>query len=84
MTTTPHRIRASLGGLDKAKIDEVTTRAQAIYNGLDSDKVTYAGANPTVPAFLVLIQNVTTAQLVVPTRAIGAAATRDVARGVCA
>jgi hypothetical protein len=43
------------------------------------DPVTYASPNPPLPAFLGLIQNATTAQALVKTRALGAVAARNAA-----
>jgi hypothetical protein len=75
------RVRAVLG-VDKHKIPALVARAQGIYNGMDADKVTYAGANPALPAFLTMIVNLTTAQQAVRTGLKGAAAARDVQRDI--
>jgi hypothetical protein len=73
------RVRAVLG-IDKYKIGGVLTRAWAMYNGMDADKVTYAAASPDLPGFLVLIQSLTSAHQLVTARTRGAAAARDVQR----
>ena len=77
--TTVRRVRATLG-VDKQKIVDVLNRAQAMYNGMNADKVTYASPNPTLPAFIVLIQNLTTAEQAAQLRPKGAAATRNAQR----
>jgi hypothetical protein len=79
--TKMRRVRAVLG-INKHNIPAVLTRAQAMHNGLDADKVTYAGANPALPTFLTYIVNLTTAQQAVVTRVKGAAAARDVQRDI--
>jgi hypothetical protein len=79
--TTTKRARAILG-VDKKKVGPVQTRAQAMYNGMEADKVTYAAANPPLPAFLTLIQNLASSQQVVPTRVTGAAALRNEQRAL--
>jgi hypothetical protein len=65
-------------GVVLTKVDEVVDRATAMDIGMGSDTTTYAAPNPPLPAFKTLIANVTTAQGVVKTRAVGAAATRNV------
>jgi hypothetical protein len=71
------RYRAVFGA-DMTKFVEVLDRATAMETGLGSDTVTYATPNPPLPAYKTLIVNATTAQAVVKTRAVGAAAARDV------
>ena len=75
------RIRAILG-IDTLMITQVLMRSQAMYNGLNGDKTTYA--NPTIPlnTFEQQIQDVSAADQAVKQRTIGARATRDVHRGV--
>jgi hypothetical protein len=72
------RIPRGVIGADKEKVGEVMPRAHAMYNGLNGDKATYSNPNPSLPNFLILIQSAAAAQELVPTRAIGAAASRDV------
>ena len=55
-------------------------RAQTMHDKMEGDPATYAAPNPPLATFLTLIENVRQAQLLVPTRAIGAAAARDAAR----
>jgi hypothetical protein len=78
MTTVP-RVRAILG-VDKDHIPEVLTRAQLNHDAMDADKVTYASPDPPLPVYQTLIGNVISAQQRVSTRAIGAAALRNVDR----
>ncbi len=51
-----------------------------MHDKMAADPVTYAAPNPPLATFLTLNQNVRQAQLVVPSRAIGAAAARDAQR----
>ena len=55
-------------------------RAQAMYDGMNADKVTYASPVPPLPSYLGLIQGTATAQQAVTQRTRGAAANRNVAR----
>src|SRR5580700_11789522 len=74
------RFRPTLGVL-KTDTEAVLSRAQAIHDGMAADAVTYASPSPALPAFQTLILNTSTAQQLVKTRVVGAAATRDVERG---
>ena len=76
-----NRVRAVFG-VNMKKVSAVVGRAEAMYSGMGSDPLTYATPNPLLPAFKSLITNVTTAQIAVATRVIGAAATRDVQLGL--
>jgi hypothetical protein len=76
---TTSRPRGKLG-VHKQQIPGALVRAQAMYDGMDQDKTTYASPNPPLPAFLSLIQSTTVAQHAVSQRTIGAAATRDAQR----
>jgi hypothetical protein len=78
MATTT-RPRGKLG-VHKQQLPGVLLRAQAMYDGMDADKVTYSSPNPALPILLTLIQGTTTAQQAVTRRTIGAAATRDAQR----
>jgi hypothetical protein len=69
-------------GVDMRKVSAVVGRAEAMDLGMGSDPVTYANSIPPLPAFKNLITNVTTAQKEVKTRAVGAAAARDVQLGL--
>ena len=73
------RIRATLG-VKKDKIPDVLARAQAMYDGMNADKVTYGSPNPGLTAFLLLQRNLATSQQAAKARTIGAAAARDVQR----
>jgi hypothetical protein len=73
---TTQRFRAVIDVV-KTDVPNVITRATLNYNGMNNDKVTYASPNPPLPAYLILIDNVVSAQQLVKTRVIGAAATRD-------
>jgi hypothetical protein len=75
----PHEIRGKLGS-DKENVPQVLTRAWLMHDMMDADLGTYGGATPSLPDFLVLIQNLVLAQQKVPTRTVGAAAARDVQR----
>src|ERR1700722_17012665 len=81
MTASARRFRPTLGVL-KTNVPKLLARAQSIYDGMNADKVTYASPNPALPAFLIQIQTVTTAEQLVKTRIVGAAATRDSERDV--
>src|SRR5580700_2715374 len=75
------RFRPTLGVL-KTRIPEVLDRAQAQHDGMAADVVTYGNPNPPLPAFLSMIQNVRSAETLVKTRVLGAAAKRDAFRDV--
>ena len=77
--TTTRRLRAVLD-IDKKHIPDVIARAQGMHDGMDADHGTYVAPNPPLPDFFSLIQNLVSAQLLVPKGTRGAAATRDVAR----
>lgn len=79
MNNSTFRPRGSFG-TDKYAINAVVTRAQAMHDGMNADKATYASPNPALAAFLALIQSTRTAQQAVIQRTIGAAAKRDVQR----
>ncbi len=70
------RYRAVFGDLTKVPL--VVDRATAMLNGMGADTTTYANPNPTLAVFKELITNVTTSQVAVKQRTVGAAATRDV------
>jgi hypothetical protein len=67
-------------GVNREDIPAVTLRAQSIYTGFSGDEATYASPPVALPALQILIQNVISAQLVVPSGLKGAAAKRDVQR----
>jgi hypothetical protein len=73
------RLRGAFG-VKKANIAQVLMRAQAMYDGMNADKVTYASPSPSLPTYLGLIQGTATAQQAVTQRTLGAAANRNVAR----
>jgi hypothetical protein len=73
------RVRA-IFGVGKYDIVGLLARAQAMHDGMAGDPTDYASANPPLPAFLTLIQNLSTANQAVGNRTIGAAANRDVQR----
>jgi hypothetical protein len=72
------RYRAVFGVADLTKVGPVVDRATAMDNGMGADTTTYATPNPPLPVFRSLITSVTTAQGLVKTRMVGAAAARDV------
>ena len=76
---TIRRLRATLG-VSRTKIPDVLARAQAMYDGMNADKVTYGSPNPPLTAFILLQQSLASAQQAAKLRTIGAAATRDVQR----
>ena len=69
-------------GVDMKKVPAVVGRAEAMDLGMGSDPVTYANPSPPLSVFKNLITSVTTAQKEVNTRAVGAAAARDVQLGL--
>jgi hypothetical protein len=72
-----NRLRAVFGtSLKKAPV--AVSVATGMYNGLNLDKPTYNNPNPSLPVFLTLITNVSTAQQAVRTRVVGAAEARNV------
>ncbi len=73
------RYRAVLG-VSRLQILPLLERTQTMHDKMAADPVTYAAPNPPLSTFLTLNQNVRQAQLVVPSRAIGAAAARDAQR----
>jgi hypothetical protein len=77
--SNPRRYRG-IFGCDRDEIPEVQIRAEAMYNGLGSDKATYAGPSPGLPAFLILIQNLASSQQTALARGRGSAAVRNAAR----
>jgi hypothetical protein len=79
--TIARRYRVTMD-VEKTDVPKVITRAQLNYNGMNNDKVTYASPNPALPAYLILINNVVSAEQQVKTRVIGAAATRNIQRDV--
>ena len=79
MRTVARMVRAMLG-IDKEDVPQVLVRARAMYAGMEADPGTYGGASPSLPDFLILIQNLESAQQRVPTRTVGAGAARDVQR----
>ncbi len=77
--TTPLKYRGAIGAT-KYQVPRLITRAQSMHDGMGDDTTTYTAPNPPLPAFQTLITNVVLAQNLVRTRAVGAAATRDVQR----
>src|SRR5262245_49483147 len=75
------RIRAILG-IDTLMIPQVLMRAQAMYDGLNGDKTTYASPIIPLATFEQQIGDLSTAHQAVQMRTIGARATRDVRRDV--
>jgi hypothetical protein len=73
MRTVARMVRAKLG-IDKEDVPQVLDRAWAMYAGMDADPVTYGGASPPLPDFLVLIESLERAQQRLPTRTAGAGA----------
>jgi len=69
-------------GVDMKNVPAVVGRAEAMDLGMGSDLVTYANPSPPLSVLKSLITNVTTAQKEVKTRAVGAAAARDVQLGL--
>ncbi|MFO0762919.1 MAG: fibronectin type III domain-containing protein [Byssovorax sp.] len=75
------RLRA-IYGVNIHKITEVQARAQAMYDGLAADPVTYPKPTLPLPAFKALIQDLALAQQAVKTRVLGAREKRDAKRGL--
>jgi len=73
------RVRA-IFGCSKIETPLVIARATAMFNGMNGDKVTYAGVPQPLTAFQPMITDVATAQQEVATRVIGAAAVRNAKR----
>jgi hypothetical protein len=73
------RIRA-VPGIDQNKTPDVLRVGNAMYNGGEADKATYASLLGSLPGLLTLIQSCSAAQAAVPSRTVGAVATRNVAR----
>jgi hypothetical protein len=67
-------------GVLRTDVPNLITRAQSMHDGMAADVATYSAPNPTLAVFQTLIQNVTSAQQLVKTRAIGAAAKRNTQR----
>ena len=74
------RMYRAICDCDRDEIPAVQIRAEAMYNGLGSDKVTYAAPSPALPAFLTLIQNLASSQQTALARGKGSAAVRNAAR----
>jgi hypothetical protein len=73
------RLRAAIGAF-KHKISDVLMRSNTMYTGMSTHQADYPSPTLGLPAFLILIQNLASAQSVVPSRIVGAAATRNIAR----
>jgi hypothetical protein len=76
-----HRVHAALG-IDTRIVPQVIMRAHAIHDGLAADTMIYSAPSPPLLVFAGLIQALATAQQAVSLRTKGAAATRDVHRGL--
>ena len=68
--------------VNKFRIFDVLSRAQAMYDGMNEDKTTYAMPNPPLPTFLQQIQDLSTSHQAVKTRVVGARGKRDADRDV--
>jgi hypothetical protein len=77
----PPRVRAVFGE-DFTKILSMLTRAQGMHDGMAADTATYSAPNPTLSVFQGLITNLDTAQQATTLRTKGAAAARNVHRGL--
>ena len=78
-SVTQRRVRAVLG-VERKDVPGVIDRAWAIHIGMGADPGTYVAPEPSLPEFLVLLEDLVEAQQAVKQRAIGKAAARNVQR----
>jgi hypothetical protein len=76
---TIRRIRVVLN-LSKTNAPALLAKSRAVYHGLDSDKTTFSAPNPTLPVFLVHIDDLDSAEQATATKTKGTVAIRNTKR----